>query len=160
MKPQAIVIAFVVGLGLGALGAADHFAAKSADGSGEHRTAAAAPASPVSFGSQAGQTCPTEAQLRRIVREELAAATATMVAAQGSAPATRPVDAPPAPAASAAEVQRVNQLVDQYIQAGVISDSEMARLQDEIATLDPTARRAAMQRLVRALNSGALDGRL
>jgi hypothetical protein len=50
--------------------------------------------------------------------------------------------------------------VDDYIQTGVISESEMARLQSDIARLDPAARRAAMQKLVRALNSGALDGRL
>jgi hypothetical protein len=64
------------------------------------------------------------------------------------------------PASSAEQIELVNRRVDDYISAGVISESEMARLQGDIARLDPAARRAAMQRLVRALNSGALDGRL
>jgi hypothetical protein len=103
--------------------------------------------------------CLDEAQIRRVLREELAASTAAIVAASG-APAPGRADLPPAPAASPAEVALVNSQLDRYIQAGVISNSEMARLQSEIGKLDPAARRAAMQKLVRAMNSGALDGRL
>jgi hypothetical protein len=103
--------------------------------------------------------CLDEAEMRRIIREELATATAAIVPAQGT-PAPGQADNAPAPVASPAQVALVNRQLDGYIQAGVISDSEMARLQSEIGKLDPAARRAAMQRLVRALNSGALDGRL
>lgn len=97
--------------------------------------------------------------MRRVIREEIVAASAAKIPAQAS-PAPAPSDIPPAPVASADQVEFINRKVDEYVRAGFISESEMARLQSDIATLDPAARRAAMQRLVRALNSGALDGRL
>jgi len=97
--------------------------------------------------------------MRRVIREEIVAASAAKVPAQ-SGLAQIPAEIPPVPVASPAQVALVNRRVDDYIQTGVISPSEMVRLQSDIARLDPSARRAAMQKLVRAMNSGALDGRL
>ena len=97
--------------------------------------------------------------MRRVIREEILAASAAIVPAQ-SGLARNPAETPPTPVASPAQVALVNRRVDDYIQTGVISESEMVRLQSDIARLDPAARRAAMQKLVRAMNTGALDGRL
>jgi len=97
--------------------------------------------------------------MRRVIREEIVAASAAKVPTQ-SGLAQIPAEIPPVPVASPAQVALVNRRVDDYIQTGVISQSEMVRLQSDIARLDPAARRAAMQKLVRAMNTGALDGRL
>lgn len=97
--------------------------------------------------------------MRRVIREEILAASAAKVPEQ-SRPSQNPTEIPPAPVASPDQVALVNQRVDDFIEVGVISGSEMARLQSDIARLDPAARRAAMQKLVRAMNTGALDGRL
>jgi hypothetical protein len=117
---------------------------------------AAATASPA---ATEAPRCLDEAEMRRVIREEIVAASAAKVPVQGR-PARNPAEIPPTPVASPAQVALVNRRVDDYIQAGVISESEMVRLQSDIARLDPAARRASMQKLVRALNSGALDGRL
>lgn len=161
MKPVALIIAFALGLGLGALGATSRFAAGSADAGDSPAAMAAAPFRSAATGSNSEPGCPDEAQLRRVVREELAAAAAAGTVAQdGRTPAPAPAAGLPAPLSSPEQVALVNRQLDEYIRAGAISDSEMVRLQSAIATLDPVARRAAMQKLVRALNSGTLDGRL
>lgn len=54
----------------------------------------------------------------------------------------------------------VDQEVDFYINHGAISNQEMSNLQLEIAKLDPSGKKQAMSRLVKAINSGQLDGRL
>jgi hypothetical protein len=54
----------------------------------------------------------------------------------------------------------VDEEIRRYLEKGRISSAEMAALQTEIARLDPEARTAAMRRLVAAINSGELDGRL
>lgn len=97
--------------------------------------------------------------MRRVIREEIVAASAADSFAQ-SRPSRSPAEMPPATVASPAQAALVNRQVDDFIRAGVISESEMARLQSDVAALDPAARRAAMQKLVRAMNTGALDGRL
>jgi len=134
-------------------GLAGWFAVKDGARTAEGATANATPA------ATEASRCLDEAEIRRVIREELVAATAAIVAAS-DAPAPGRAGLPPVPAASPAEVALVNSQLDRYIQAGVISNSEMARLQSEIGKLDPAARSAAMRKLVRAMNSGALDGRL
>jgi len=152
---QALVVVFVLVLGVVAVATSGRLAGWLAAPAEPPRAAAVpAPANPAVVAN-----CLDEAEIRRVIREELAVAAAAMVPAQ--APSTPgPADVPPAPVSPPEQVARVNLLVDQYIQTGVISDAEMARLQSQIAKLDPAARRAAMQRIVRAMNSGALDGRL
>ena len=152
MKPILLVAAIVLGLGVIAAAASGRLSGWLA-GPGEARFAG--PVSAATPTAAAG-SCLDETEMRRVIREELAAAAAAPVAAQVS-PTSATSESP---ATSAAQVELVNRHVDQYLQAGVISESEMARLQSDIAALDPAARRAAMQRIVRALNSGALDGRL
>ena len=158
MKAIALIVTFAFGLGLGALGAAVRLSSNPADPGNAPGVATAAPAGAVAAGTSASRPCADEALLRRVVRDELMAAAAAGMA-QDSPGAAAAVGAP-APASSAEQIEHINRRVDDHIRAGVISESEMARLQSEIATLDPAARRAAMQRLVRAMNSGALDGRL
>jgi hypothetical protein len=148
MKPILQIAAIALGLGV-VVGAASGRLAGWLAGPGEARVADAGPA-PTSPAATEALRCLDEVELRRVIREELAAAAAGKVPAHGL----------PAPASSADQVEFVNRQVDEYIRAGVISESEMARLQSDIARLDPAARRAALQKLVRAMNSGALDGRL
>jgi hypothetical protein len=155
MKPILQIAAIALGLGVVAAAASGRLAGWFA-GPGEVRLAGAVSA-PTSPAAMEDGRCLDEAELRRVIREELVAAAAASVPAQGS-PAS--AAGSPAPTASADQVEFVNQQVDEYIRAGLISDSEMARLQSDIAKLDPAARRAALQKLVRALNTGALDGRL
>lgn len=157
MRPVAAIVTFVIGLGLGALGASGRPAGWFGD-----LAPGPAPATEVAAvapGSVDRTSCPDEAQLRAIVREELAAAGAAGTVAQaGRTPP--PAAGLQAPVSSPEQVEFVNRQMDGYIRAGAISDAEMARLQSDIATLDPAARRAALQKLVRAMNTGALDGRL
>lgn len=54
----------------------------------------------------------------------------------------------------------VDQELDYYIEQGVISPQEMISLQHEIAKLDPSRQKQVMRKLVRAMNSGQLDGHL
>jgi hypothetical protein len=103
--------------------------------------------------------CLDEIEMRRVIREELTMAAAAAPAAHGP-PTAGSVASTAAPIASPEQVEFVNRRVDEYIRAGVISESEMTRLESEIATLDPAARRAALQKIVRAMNTGALEGRL
>jgi hypothetical protein len=114
MKPMLQVVAIALGLGVVAAAANGRLAAWFA-GHGEERLAGAVTASASPATTETGR-CLDEAEMRHVIREELAASVAATVPAQGS-PAPGPADALP-------------------------------------------ARRAAMQKLVRALKSGGLDGRL
>jgi hypothetical protein len=159
MRSVTPVVMFVLGLALGAIGATSRSSGWFADRDVEPRSVARTTDAGIASGSPLNQRCPDEAQLRRVIREELAAAAGS----PDSVPDLHPADAGPRPTVSSdaqAHVELVNRHVDDYIRAGAISDSEMVLLQSEIATLDPAARTAAMQKLVRAMNSGALDGRL
>jgi len=157
MKPILQIAAIALGLGVVAAAASGRLSAWF-DGAAEARVSGAGPA-PTSATTTEARSCLDEAEMRRVIREELAAATAASVTAQGS-PAPASAVGSLAPPSSADQIEFANRQVDEYIRAGVISESEMARLQSDIATLDPAARRAALQKLVRAMNSGALDGRL
>jgi len=157
MKPWPVLAAFALGVVVATVVANGRLQELFAE-PGRAQVAGSAPATTRPGATEASR-CLDETEMRRVIREELAAAAAANVDARGT-PASVPADLPPAPVASPAQVALVTRQLDGYLQAGVISDSEMARLQSEIGKLDPAARRAAMQRLVRALNSGALDGRL
>jgi hypothetical protein len=100
-----------------------------------------------------------EASLRRIVREEMAAA-----ARAGMAPtppeATYAGAAPAAPLPNPQHLAAVSSQLDYFIGVGSISPSEMAALQSSIARLDDAGRRTMLGKLVRAINTGALKGEL
>lgn len=96
---------------------------------------------------------------RAIVREELAVQQRAMVACEDdvrSGPASRPLPDPDAPR----RLESVRQQLDYHISMGRISDSEMAALQQQIASLDEAGRIEMLRALTRALNSGSLEGRL
>jgi len=100
----------------------------------------------------------SENRLRQIVREELRSQSKVNRASQeGSSIDEEPV------AVSAAEFQRryesAVQDLDYYLEQGEISDVDMAKLQMDIAMLDPEARTQMLSRLTRAINSGELRGR-
>ena len=95
-----------------------------------------------------------EERLRAVIREELA-----QLDVRGDAP---PALAPPPRNASADRQRRevIEQRIEAYGAAGSISDSQMLELQAEIAKLDESSRKQMMSKLVRALNSGDIKGRL
>jgi len=100
-----------------------------------------------------------EIQLRKIIREELAA---QLESSSDSNKQTEMVAA----SVSANRVyephqrERVAQQVDYYASVGSISDTEMHELQWEIAKLDETGRKEMLGKLVRALNLGEIEGNL
>jgi hypothetical protein len=158
MRSVAPFVTLVLGLALGAVGATSRSAGWFADAGGAPQAAATTEAA-VAPTSLPNPLCQDEAQLRRLIREELAAAAGN----PGSLPVSRPADAdsgPHAPSDAQARAELVNRRVDDYIRAGAISQVEMAALQGEIARLDPAAQRAAIGKLVRAINAGALAGNL
>ena len=95
-----------------------------------------------------------EQRLRAVIREELSRLHVA-------------VEAPPAvtsqPRNALADRQRrevIEQRIDAYSSAGAITDAQMTELQAEIAQLDEPSRKQMMSKLVRALNSGDIKGRL
>ena len=100
-----------------------------------------------------------EPRLRTIVREELAAQLADLRTAN-----TQVATAIAAEELDEGEYQyrvsSVSQQLDIYESVGSISEDDMHKLQSEIMTLNEADREEALSRLVRALNSGALKGRL
>jgi hypothetical protein len=101
----------------------------------------------------------SEADLRRIIREELAARLSATAAAETAGQAKLAAAASREPA-NPRQVEAINRQVDAYIGAGTIADSEMAILQSDIAKLDRSARNELLGKLARAINAGALKGRL
>jgi hypothetical protein len=100
-----------------------------------------------------------EDRLRQIIREELAAQPG---GAFGSAnqvdaiSASNPVD----PAENQRQRELVTQQLNYFSSVGSISDMDMQKLQGEIAKLDNAGRKEMLGKLVRAMNSGELEGRL
>jgi hypothetical protein len=99
-----------------------------------------------------------EERLRNVVREELGR-----------------LQGPPNTPSSASSVRRAHgrdepihlqqqqliaQQIENYRAVGSITDEQMQELQVNIAQLDAESRREMMSRLIRALNSGELKGRL
>jgi hypothetical protein len=111
---------------------------------------AAAIASPV---SPAAPSVDDE-RLRAIIREELELA---HVESAARPPVT------PRPRTPAADFERravIEQQIEAYRATGTITDAQMQELQADIAKLDDASRKQMMSKLLRALNSGDIKGRL
>lgn len=94
------------------------------------------------------------AQLRSIVREEIAAALLSfspVAVADGDDQKSQDYQN---------ELKNLEDELDYYISRGAISDQEMSALQMQMARLDQSGRKQIMRKLVRSLNSGELSGRL
>ena len=99
----------------------------------------------------------TESQIRRIIRQELAAVLNDLYANSafdGQADADDPI--------TPAEYQRRLDLaqvqLDYFIEQGNISSADMADLQGDIARLDAESRQYLLNMLSRAISSGDLEG--
>ncbi len=102
---------------------------------------------------------PDENRIREIIREELS------LQLDGLSVAAADGEKPTADDSYTGEEydyrrESVAQSVDYYVSAGRITEIEMAGLQQQIAGLKPEDRQAMFRQLVRAMNTGALDGRL
>ncbi len=102
---------------------------------------------------------PDENQLRRIVREELAAQLGTL-SATGAPMDSADVSAVRDEVKDQDQRERVAQQLNYHTSVGSISVRDMQVLQGEIAKLDAASRTEMLGKLTRALNSGQLDGRL
>jgi hypothetical protein len=98
-----------------------------------------------------------EALLRNVIREEL-----TRLQAQA-----QPLQRTRLPGTGRARIEsdaRLSQELAQQIQTyraiGTITDEQMQELQTGIVQLNPSSRRELMSKLVQALNSGEMKGRL
>ena len=103
----------------------------------------------------------TADEIRTIVAEELA----KVPLQTGQEPAARSPKQPDAssesdPVAYQQQVDAVNQTIEFYRSVGDISVSQMQALQLEIGRLEEPARQRALNRLVRALANGEIDGQL
>ena len=98
-------------------------------------------------------------RLRQIIREELAVALEDVRVASGTIDTNQ---AAPPQSGPAYERRRdaVAQSVDYYVSVGQINEQEMSRLQQQIAELNPEDRQTMIAAIVRAMNSGRLDGQL
>ena len=95
-----------------------------------------------------------EQRLRIVIREELA----MLLDRSGASPA---VTTPPRnPSTDLQQREIVAQQIETYRTTGMITDMQMQELQSEIAKLDVGSRKEMMSRLIRALNSGDMKGRL
>ena len=90
-----------------------------------------------------------EDRLRAVIREELAQ---LHVQRDAPPPRQRPVE----PQQRAV----VEQQIENYRGVGAITESQMQDLQADIAQLDDATRKQMMSKLIRALNSGDIKGRL
>ena len=109
--------------------------------------------------SQVGATAFDTELLRRVIRQELAVLNA---APANRDPAAVDDTASPQTDPGEAEERRlaVMDSISYYKSVGRISPSQMTRLQADIARLAPAHRREALADVVRALNSGQLQGAL
>ena len=105
----------------------------------------------------------SEAQLRTIIREELSNQfTMLPQAAVGSdSPQTFSHMTDPADQARDKEqLESVMRKIEYYESVGSISDYQMQELQSEIVRLNSADRREGFKRLMRSMNSGAVEGQL
>ncbi len=92
----------------------------------------------------------SEEDIRRIIREELAAAQERRAVAE----------TPRAPQHVAEQQRRaVDRQIDFLIAKGVANETDFAQLQMAAAKLPPDERQAVMNRLTRAMSAGDIDGR-
>jgi hypothetical protein len=103
-------------------------------------------------------------RLRAIIREELGEWLAGISKERGSDPSSsdsaQAAHVRQAAAGDPVRTEEVAHAIDYYISIGRISDAEMGRLKSDIARLPDPERRRMLARLVGALNSGQLEGRL
>ncbi len=100
-------------------------------------------------------------QIQKVLRAELTRFKASLPAVSDGRDSSPPVQSNQADLLDQQlQFELVNQELDFYIQQGMISEQDMSNLQYEIAKLNPEGKKQAMSRLVRAINSGELDGRL
>ena len=120
----------------------------------EHPVAADAPPANAAVSTIGSSTSTNEQQLRAIIREELA----RLPSQPGPLP-----EAPARPRDPVVDQQRRNavaQQIETYQAAGAITDTQMQELQADIAQLDDASRKQMLSKLIRALNSGDIKGRL
>jgi hypothetical protein len=105
-----------------------------------------------------------QSELRGIVRDELAAAHAAYFPAQYPQRERAEPESEHGGGEKAREYQQQLEIVsgdiDYYVSEGSISEAEMAALQIQLAKLDLSGRKQMMRKLLDALNSGDLAGRL
>ena len=114
--------------------------------------------------SPAGRTItvaglPDENRLRELIREELALQLSGLSVTGDDSEASTVASVYPG-AEYEYRRESVAQSIDYYVSAGRITEVEMADLQQQIAGLNPDDRREMLGQLVRAMNNGALEGRL
>lgn len=96
--------------------------------------------------------------LRAIIREELAAHFAVVPEAGGLNEA---IDGETSmELAYRQQRDLVNQQLEYYASVGQITHQQMEELQSQIAKLDKNSRQEMLRKLVRQLNTGAIEGRL
>lgn len=92
------------------------------------------------------------------MREELAREHNRPATASDALPAVSA--SPRDPQADLERREAIAQQIETYRGLGTITDAQMQELQAEIAHLDAASRSQMMSRLIRALNSGDIKGRL
>jgi hypothetical protein len=109
-------------------------------------------------------TQPNQEQIRSIVREELATALLPFASPQASPQSSTVTGLADNNGQEEKEYQIQLEIamdeVDYYVSQGSISDKEMSDLQMQLVKLDQSGRKKVMRKLVQALNSGDLEGRL
>ena len=97
-----------------------------------------------------------ESQLRQIIREELAS-----VAIESSQPVLQTTQ-PDAQSVqrSTQQLEEVDGAISYFVSVGSISEIQMSNLQASIAQLDEENRKLMLKKLMTALNTGLIDGRL
>jgi hypothetical protein len=98
----------------------------------------------------------SEERLRTIVREELARLQSRV---QGNASSSLQAQ-PRSPSVDVHQREAVEQQIEAYRGAGAVTDAQMQELLSDIAQLDDASRKQMMSKLIRALNSGEIQGRL
>ena len=96
-----------------------------------------------------------EARLRNVIREEL-----TRLQAQPLQRTRLPATGRARTESDARLSQELAQQIETYRAIGTITDEQMQELQTGIVQLDPSSRRELMSKLIQALNSGEMKGRL
>jgi hypothetical protein len=94
-------------------------------------------------------------QMRAMLREELGTAlTAALAGVSGNSTASKPTAAPPT--ATPKQQQEALLAASAIIESGQWGEQERNSFHQKVAGLDPEMREQAMQRLVQAIDSGAL----
>jgi len=110
------------------------------------------------FQSYSYDAYPDEERLRQIIREELGAALG-----EGSGPGQYAAPDNTFASIDPVELEQRRDTVDQqleyYASVGSISDTDMQKLQMDIAKLDEAGRKEMLSKLTHAMNSGRLEGR-